>query len=109
MYAGLRYNLVDHADGVSKFDLFLALLKFCSHERSSATEKLSLAQKMDKELNIINTKKTYKTLQSSIMGFLLSFVKNDEIRSSISCQIVLERTRGKKSTQFLKGTTRELF
>ena len=26
----------------------------------------------------------------SIMGFLISFVKNDEIRPSISCQIILE-------------------
>ena len=39
------------------------------------------------------------------MGFLVPFVKNDEIRPSISCQ----ETRGKKSTQFLKGTTRDLF
>ena len=43
------------------------------------------------------------------MGCLVSFVKNDEIRPSISCQIILEiMTRGKKSTQFLKGTTRDL-
>ena len=42
------------------------------------------------------------------MGFLVPFVKNDEIRPSISCQII-RMTRGKKSTQFLKGTTRDLF
>ena len=35
------------------------------------------------------------------MGFLISFVKNDEIRFRIE--------RGKKSTQFLKGSTRVLF
>ena len=40
-------------------------------------------------------------LKGSIMGFLISFVKNDEIRPRM--------TRGKKSTQFLKGTTRDLF
>ena len=35
------------------------------------------------------------------MGFLTSFVKNGEINSRTK--------RRKKSTQFLKGTTRELF
>ena len=49
-------------------------------------------------------------LYISIMGFLVSFVKNDKIRPSVSCQIMLEKKRkGKKSTQFLKGTTRYLF
>ena len=41
--------------------------------------------------------------RGSIMGFLVSFVKNDEIRPSI------RMTREKKSTQFLKGTARDLF
>ena len=36
------------------------------------------------------------------MGFLISFVNNDEIRPSISCQIInSSMTRGKKSTRFL--------
>ena len=44
------------------------------------------------------------------MGFLVSFVINGEIRPKKSCQITDSRmTRGKKSTQFLKGTTRDLF
>ena len=34
------------------------------------------------------------------MGFFISFAKYDEIR---------RMTRRKKSTQFLKGTTRDLF
>ena len=43
------------------------------------------------------------------MGFLISFVKNDEIRPLITCQIILEMTRGSKTTQFLKETTYDLF
>ena len=43
------------------------------------------------------------------MGFLISFVKNDEIRPSISCHNNSRMTRGTKSTQFLKETTRDLF
>ena len=44
------------------------------------------------------------------MGFLTSFVKNGEIRSSSSYKIILEQQEERiKSTQFLKGTTRDLF
>ena len=42
------------------------------------------------------------------MGFLKYFVKNDEIRLAISCQNNSRMMRGKKSTEFLKGTTRDL-
>ena len=37
------------------------------------------------------------------MGFLISFVKSDKPPNNF------RMTRGKKSTQFLKGTTRDLF
>ena len=44
------------------------------------------------------------------MGFLVSFVRNYEIRPSFNQLPNNSRmTRGKKSTQFLKGTTRDLF
>ena len=42
------------------------------------------------------------------MGFLVFFVKNDEIRPSISCQIILEWREEKKSAHLLKETTRGL-
>ena len=41
------------------------------------------------------------------MGFLVSFVKNDEIFNQLPNNSRM--TRGKISTQFLKGTTRDLF
>ena len=43
------------------------------------------------------------------MGFLIFFVKNDEMRPSDQLPNNSRMTRGKKSTQFLKGTTRDLF
>ena len=44
------------------------------------------------------------------MGFLTSFVKNGEIRPSLCYKIILVlTTRGEKSTQFLTGTTHDLF
>ena len=43
------------------------------------------------------------------MVFMTSFVKNDKIRLSLSYTIINTRTMGgKKSTQFLKGTTGDL-
>ena len=43
------------------------------------------------------------------MGFLISLVKNDEIKTFNQLPNNSRMTRGKKSTQFLKGTTRDLF
>ena len=44
------------------------------------------------------------------MGFLVSFVKNDEISKTFNQLPNNSRmTRRKKSTKFLKGTTRDLF
>ena len=43
------------------------------------------------------------------MGFLIALVKNDAIRPSLSYKKNSRMTRGKKSTQFLKGTTCDLF
>ena len=40
--------------------------------------------------------------------FFTSFVKKSEIIPSVSYKIILEQQE-KKSTQFLKGTTRDLF
>ena len=43
-------------------------------------------------------------LKGKYQGGFDIFVKNDEIRPSISCQLNSRMTRGKKFTQFLKGT-----
>ena len=43
------------------------------------------------------------------MGFLISFVKNDEIRPSNHLPNNSRMTRGTKSTQFLRETTCDLF
>ena len=42
------------------------------------------------------------------MGFLVSFVRNDEMTFK-QLPNNSRMTKGKKSTQFLKGTTRDLF
>ena len=42
------------------------------------------------------------------MGFLTLLLKNGEIRSAL-LQNNSRTTRGEKSTQFLSGTTRDLF
>ena len=41
------------------------------------------------------------------MGFLVSFIKNDETFNQLPNNSTM--MRGKKSTQFLKGITRDLF
>ena len=43
------------------------------------------------------------------MGFFTSFVKNNKTRPSLSYKMILEKTRGKKSSQFLKRITCDLF
>ena len=43
------------------------------------------------------------------MGFLTRFVKKGEIRPLLNRLQNNFRTKGKKSTQFLKGTTRDPF
>ena len=40
---------------------------------------------------------------------LTSFVKNGEIRLSLSYKLIPEQREEKESTQFLKETTRDLF
>ena len=49
--------------------------------------------------------------RGSIMGFFISFVKNDNNINKNFNQLPNKSriTRGKKSIQFLKGTTRDLF
>ena len=36
------------------------------------------------------------------MGFLISFVKNDEIRPSVTCQMILERQEDYKINSILE-------
>ena len=43
------------------------------------------------------------------MWVFTSFVRNGEVRPSFCYKIILELTRGEKSTQFLTGMTRDLF
>ena len=57
------------------------------------TQQHNLEEKLRRENKgkLLKTRKNLTViLKGSIIGFLVSFVKNDEIRPSISCQIILE-------------------
>ena len=53
LHVNMHHNPVEHADRVSKLDLFLALPKFLLVRVAyTATEKTSVTEKMDNYLNL---------------------------------------------------------
>ena len=87
IHVNMHQNLVEHADGVSKRDLFLALPYFFSTSgTSTTTDKTFSGDKMDKELNIITTKNNlrpfslYRFLPADVLFFSLCISSYDGLR-----------------------------
>ena len=97
--SSVKLHSIHSQCGTNPQKLFLLLVEAFFSEETLATSlahgsrtKTGTAS-LGKALNqdVVNTiKGKCHQASRSIMGFLISFVENDEMRPSISCQIILE-------------------